>query len=280
MSLLWINGDLVDKAAARVSPFDHGFLYGDGVWEPLRVFRGQLFRAADHLAQLFAAAGALGIDIPLSRDELLAAVEATVRANNRTEGYVRVIVTRGPGTIGPDPRKLDPQVFITAEEYLPFPAELYAHGLHAVTAPFPLAASNPAEFARALGQPGVVLAKAHALANGCLEAILLNAGGYAGRTTEGDLFAVQGGKVLRFPARPADVTAEVVEELARPAGIPTEPASSLGTELTSFDELFTAGTSCGVIGVVRVDGTDVGTGSEGPVTRTLRERYRLLTRGE
>jgi branched-chain amino acid aminotransferase len=246
------------------------------VWEPLRVFRGQIFRAADHLAQLFAAAAALRIDIPLSQNDLLAAVEATVRANDRTEGYVRVIVTRGPGTIGPDPRKLDPQVFITAEEYLPFPTELYAHGLHTVTAPCPLAASNPADFVRTLGQPGVVLAKAHALANGCLEAVLVD----AGRTTEGNLFAVQGGKVLRFPARPADVAAEVVEELARDAGIPTEPAPSPGTKLTTFDELFTAGTSCGVIGVVRVDGTDVGAGAEGPVTRTLRERYRILTRGE
>src|SRR3954464_7534207 len=101
MSLLWINGQLVDKADARVSPFDHGFLYGDGVWEHLRVFGGQPFRPDEHVRQLFDAAAALAIDIPLSQAELIAAIAATIRANNRTEGYVRIIVTRGPGTIGP-----------------------------------------------------------------------------------------------------------------------------------------------------------------------------------
>src|SRR5262245_38888259 len=115
MSLLWINGQLVDKTHAKVSPFDHGFLYGDGVWEPLRVFARQLFRPAEHLRLLYGAAESLGIDIPLSQAELIAAVDATVRANDRTEGYVRVIVARGPGTIGPDPRKLDPQLIIIAE---------------------------------------------------------------------------------------------------------------------------------------------------------------------
>src|SRR5262245_44464474 len=130
MSLVWINGQLIDKADARVSPFDHGFLYGDGVWEHLRAFGGKPFRPADQLRHLFVAATLLGIDIPLSLDELIAAVEVTLKANSRSEGYVRVIVTRGPGTIGPDPRKIDPQVLITAEEYLPFPTELYEHGLH------------------------------------------------------------------------------------------------------------------------------------------------------
>src|SRR3954462_1527028 len=99
MSLLWINGTLTDKADARVSPFDHGFLYGDGVWQHLRVFRGQLFNPDDHLRHLYLDAETLGIDIPLSQPELTAAVEATVRANDRTEGYVRVVVSRGPGTV-------------------------------------------------------------------------------------------------------------------------------------------------------------------------------------
>src|SRR5687767_13493446 len=110
MSLLWINGALVDKADARVSPFDHGFLFGDGVWEPLRVFGGELFRPVEHVAELFRSASVLGLDIPMSPSELIEAIAATVRANDRTEGYIRAIVTRGAGTLGPDPRKLDPQV--------------------------------------------------------------------------------------------------------------------------------------------------------------------------
>src|SRR5687768_8478358 len=179
MSLLWINGALFDKADARVSPFDHGFLYGDGVWEHLRVFGGKLFRPDDHLRLLFSAAETLDIDIPLSQPELLTAIEATVTANARTEGYVRVIVTRGPGTVGPDPRKLDPQVIVIAEEYQPFPLELYGHGLHAVVYPTPIDTENPANRVRALGRPYLPLAKRHALANGCLEAILTNRAGDA-----------------------------------------------------------------------------------------------------
>lgn len=279
MSRLWVNGRLIDKADARVSPFDHGFLYGDGVWEPLRVFRGEPFRPTDHVSHLFTAAAVMGIDIPLSRAELVAAIGAAVKANNRTEGYVRVIVTRGPGTIGPDPRKIDPQVFITAEEYYPFPPELYDHGLHAVTAPVPLAPSNPAEFVRTLGRPHVVLAKVHALGQGCLEAILLDAGGFACATTEGNLFAVRDRMVLGLPSWPVDVTQAVVVELAREAGIPTGAGEVRGNDLPSLDELFLAGTSCGVIGIVRVDGKDTGSGTEGPVTRAIRERYRVLTRG-
>jgi branched-chain amino acid aminotransferase len=279
MSLVWINGQLIDKAAARVSPFDHGFLYGDGVWEPLRVFNDKLFRPADHLNLLFNAATVLGIDIPLSRAHLAEAIEVTVRANHRTEGYVRVIVTRGPGTLGPDPRKIDPHVIVIAEEYCPFPSELYPHGLHAVTAPVRFGSANPAECVRTLGQPLLALAKAHALENGCLEAILLNAGEYATGTTEGDLFAVRDGAVLAFPSWAEDVTRRVVLELAQAAGLPTGSIGLLGAHLPSLDELFTAGTSCGVIGVVRVDGRNIGSGTEGLATCLIRERFHALTRG-
>src|SRR5438874_8706246 len=108
MSLLWINGKLVDKSEARVSPFDHGFLYGDGVWEPLRLFDGRLFRPVEHIRQLFLAASALDISIPFTNDELISAIQATVNANGRSDGYVRVIVSRGTGTLGPDPRKIEP----------------------------------------------------------------------------------------------------------------------------------------------------------------------------
>src|SRR5262245_4751792 len=120
MSLVWINGRLVDKADARVSPFDHGFLYGDGVWEPLRAFGGKLFRPDDHMRLLSHAAKSLSIDLPMPVDAIVAAIHETLIANQRTDGYIRVIVTRGPGTLGPDPRKIEPQVIVIAEEYQPF----------------------------------------------------------------------------------------------------------------------------------------------------------------
>jgi branched-chain amino acid aminotransferase len=280
MSLVWINGTLVDKADARVSPFDHGFLYGDGVWEHLRVFGGQLFRPADGLFSLYTAAHNLGIDIPLSREELTTAMEATVRANNRTEGYVRVIVTRGVGTIGPDPRKLDPQVIIIAEEYQPFPLELCEHGLHVVTAQACLDLSNPVHFHRVLGRPHVVLAKQHALRNGCLEAIFLTANGSVRGCTEGALFLVQSGVVKALPSYPLDATWMAVVDLAREAGPLVPESTATRDDLLAADEVFLAGTSCGVIGIVRVDGRDIGPGTEGPVTKQIRHAYRRLTRGE
>jgi branched-chain amino acid aminotransferase len=280
MSLLWINGQLVDKSEARVSPFDHGFLYGDGVWEPLRVFGGKPFRPEDHVRYLFAAAEVLGIDIPLSQSELIAAVEATVQANNRTEGYVRVIVTRGPGTIGPDPRKIDPQVIIIAEEYQPFPAELYDHGLHVVTFPDRLDTANPVNRVRTLGQPHVVGAKRHALTNGCLDALLANPSGELIGTTEGFLFLVKDGALVVAGGQPADATGYRVATLAADGGAVVAEYTVKTPDLLAADEAFLAGTSYGVIGIVRVDGKDIGTGTEGPVTREIRRRYHALTRGE
>jgi branched-chain amino acid aminotransferase len=285
MSLLWINGHLVDKADARVSPFDHGFLYGDGVWEHLRIFGGHLFRPADPLRVLFGYAQILGIRIPLSPDELLAAIEATVRANERTEGYVRVIVTRGPGTIGPDPRKLDPQVIIIAEEYQPFPVELYGHGLHVVTSyPNLWTAWRPPLF-RSLCQLHLIRAKAHALERGCVEALLVDDSNLVYGATEGNVFRVLGGVVRRVSIYPFESTRPVIDELCAAAGVSIATTieeidrNPFPDDLLSAEEVFLAGTSCGVIGVVRIDGKDVGSGAEGPVTRTIRERYRVLTRG-
>src|SRR5262249_42778188 len=153
-------------------------------------------------------------------------------------------------------------------EYQPFPAELYDHGLHVVSAPVPYCGLNPAEVVRALGRPIVVMAKTNAIALGCLDAVLSNARGEVCGTTEGNLLGVRGGTLLPLPAWPEDVAREVVLELAKAAGIPTAETSVRTDELASLDEVFLAGTSCGVIAVVRVHGKDVGGGTEGPVTRT------------
>ncbi|MBX9581759.1 MAG: aminotransferase class IV [Gemmataceae bacterium] len=278
MSLVWVNGELVDKSAARVSPFDHGFLYGDGVWEPLRVFGGKLFRPADHLDLLWGSAGSIGLVIPHTRDELTAAIEATVRANHRTDGYVRVIVSRGPGTIGPDPRKLDPQVSIIAEEYQPFPTELYGHGLHAVVALSQLDPFNAAHVGRTLNQLHVVRAKQHALRNGCLEAVFYYTDNGVAGCTEGQLLIVRGRQV-RWVYGGDYVAGDTAAGLASGLGYEVARGFARPEDLLAADELFIAGTSCGVIGIVRLEGRDIGSGTEGPVTRAVREAYRELTRG-
>ncbi len=280
MSLLWLNGTLIDKADARVSPFDHGFLYGDGVWEPLRLFGGKPFRADHHLKTLFAAADAIGIDIPLTRDELLRAIDATAIANGRTEGYVRVIVARGPGTIGPDPRKIEPQVIITAEEYQPFPHELTGHGLHAVVSPLKLDPENPAHRFRTLNQLHIVRAKQHALGNGCLESLLQTRDDRLVGTTEGFLFAVKDGAVVVAGGQPEDATGFAVAALAGEVGAVVAEYSLKLPDLLGAEEVFIAGTACGVIGIVRVDSANIGSGTEGLVTRGLRDGYRQLTQSE
>jgi branched-chain amino acid aminotransferase len=277
MSLLWLNGALIDKADARINPFDHGFLYGDGVWEHLRLFRGKPFRVDHHLRILFAAARAIGIDAPLAPEELRAAISATAQANNRTEGYVRVIVTRGPGTVGPDPRKIEPQVIVTAEEYQPFPQELYGHGLHAVVSPLSLDSQNPVHRLRTLNQLHVVQAKRHALQNGCLEALFQNREGRIVGTTEGFLFLVKDGALVVAGGQPEDATGFAVAGHAGETGMVVAEYGVKRDDLLAAEEVFIAGTACGVIGIVRIDGTDVGGGAEGPVTRELRTAYQQLT---
>jgi branched-chain amino acid aminotransferase len=279
MSFLWLNGTLIDKADAGINPFDHGFLYGDGVWEHFRLFNGKPFGANHHLKILADAARASGIDIPLSQDELLAAIGATAKANHRTEGYVRVIVTRGPGTIGPDPRKIEPQVLVTAEEYQPFPHELYGHGLHAVVAPLKLDPDNPAHRYRTLNQLHLVQAKRYALQHGCLEALLQTRDYQIVGGTEGFLFAVKDGALIVAGGQPEDATGFALAALASSDLVVAEHGVKL-PDLLAAEEVFIAGTACGVIGIVRIDGTDIGSGSEGSQTREMRQRFEHLTRGE
>ena len=279
MSLLWINGTLVEKNQARISPFDHGFLYGDGVWEPLRIFNGKLFLPREHLQNLYHSAEKLHIEIPLTEAELLSAIETTLKANERVDGYVRVIVTRGPGTLGPDPRKIDPQVIIIAEEYHPFPSELYNHGLNAVSFAAAIDSSDPLVLAKTLGQPYVTVAKRQALQNGCLEAIIANQNGDIFSTTEGAVLLVRDEAVFFAGGQRPDVTGNRVAGLAGEMGLIVAECRIRLPELLLAEEVFQAGTACGVIGIVRVDGKPIGNGNEGPVTRTIREEYEKLTKG-
>jgi branched-chain amino acid aminotransferase len=278
MSQLWINGTLIDKNEARVSPFDHGFLYGDGVWEHLRAFNGKPFQPIEHLKCLQRSAEKLSIQIPYTQIELLSAIEDTLQANNRMEGYVRIVVTRGPGTIGPDPRKLDPQVIIIAEEYHPFPLELYEHGLNTVVCPTSIDTANPIFQARLLGQAEITLAKQHALQHGCLEAVLTNKAGEIIGTTEGVLFVVRDGAVIFAGRQRADAMGNRVAALACELGLIVAECVLRLPELLVAEEVFQAGAACGVIGIVRVDGKSIGSGTEGPVTRTIREAYARLTK--
>jgi branched-chain amino acid aminotransferase len=279
MSLIWINGRLVDKTEARISVFDHGFLYGDGVWEPLRVFGGKTHEPQPHLVHLFDAARRAGIEVPLSMDEARTAIEETVRANNRGEGYIRVIVTRGSGTLGPDPRKIDPQVIIIVEEYFPFPRELYEHGLNVVS----VRVGEPnRDFKRSLSGAWIVEAKQCAVKNGCLDALLVTPPDRVIGCIEGDIFIVSNGAIITAPSSAVEMASGYVGSIAKHEAIPWAPRSSPLplADVIAANEAFLAGTSCGIIGIVQVDGKSIGAGRQGPVTQRIRTAYHLLTRGE
>jgi branched-chain amino acid aminotransferase len=275
MSYVWINGQLVDKSEAKISVFDHGFLYGDGVWEHFRAFNGKLLWPESGLVPL------IGYSL-FRHDDLIAAIERTLEANNRREGYVRVIVSRGVGTIGPDPRKLNPQVIIIADEYRPFPDELYESGLQIVSCRFWFSTLS-AFLNRSLGQWHILVAKQNALAHGCLDAVLIDRDDLLGYCTEGDIYIVQSGTIQtpnRTPPRDQSFAHEFQIGILHTQGFPAATHHLSLTDLHTADEVFLAGTSCGVIGIVQVDGKPIGAGSEGPITKRIREAYRKLTRGE
>ena len=273
---VWIDGTLVGKNDAKVSVFDHGLLFGDGVWVGTRIYGGKAFRLAEYLKELGHAAAAYSLPLPLSADELAKAVEVTIRANNRTEGYVRLTVTRGVGTLGLDPRKCTASVVVIADDVVPYPREVCDAGLDvaAVYGPVP----SPPQL---LSQNVAVYAKTEALRAGCLEAVLLDPDGGVIRTTDGEVFLVAGGRLRRTTrctgARDR-VLSDAVWEVAEQAGVPTDAGLLTRDDLTAADEVFVASAAAEVVAVRSIDGATVGDGTPGPVTRVLREAYRRAVR--
>ncbi len=278
MSQVWVNGRFLEKIHASINVFDHGFLYSDGVWEHFRIVDSRIPAFDCHAHSLFQAADALGIDIPYSHLELQSAALSLAKENQRSDAYVRIIVTRGVGTLGPDPRKLDPHVIIIAEEYHPFPRELYGHGLHGVIAPLSLDLENPAHRYRTLNQLHIVQAKRYALAQGCLEALFPTRTGHIASSTEGCLFAVQHDQIVMTAGQPENGTLDfirnVLDALHR---TPIEQPLTLA-QLKMMDEVFIVGTACGVIGIVRIDNVVIGSGTEGLVTRSIRDDFERFMR--
>jgi branched-chain amino acid aminotransferase len=279
---VWINGKFYDKSEAKVSVYDHGLLYGDGVFEGIRIYSGKVFRHRDHVDRLYDSARSIWLEIPMGRDELMKAVEETVKANNKVDGYIRLIVTRGTGTLGLDPRKCDPQVIIIVDDISLYPPEFYEHGLEIVTAAtirnHP-AAMNPR--IKSLNYLNNILAKIEGLRAGCVEALMLNHKGEVAECTGDNVFVVKKG-VLRTPPTDAGilegVTRNVVMELAEAAGIPLRVEALTRHDVFAADEFFLTGTAAEIIPVVKCDGRPIGTGKPGPVTRQLRERFLQLIR--
>jgi branched-chain amino acid aminotransferase len=283
MTKIYINGTLHDKADAKISVYDHGLLYGDGVFEGIRVYSGKVFRLREHIDRLYESANHIWLEIPLSREQMSQAVVDTVKANNKRDGYIRLIVTRGSGSLGLDPRKCsDPQVIIIVDDITLYPKEFYENGLDVVTASTIRNHSNAVNpRVKSLNYLNNILAKIEAVRAGCQEAIMLNAQGEVAECTGDNLFVVKAG-VLRTPPIHAGilegVTRDAVMELARAAGIEVQEASLTRHDVYAADECFLTGTAAEVIPVVKVDSRTVGNGKPGPVTRQLRERFQQLVR--
>jgi branched-chain amino acid aminotransferase len=283
MTKVYINGKLFDKADARISVYDHGLLYGDGVFEGIRIYSGKVFRLAQHIERLYDSAKHIALDIPLTPEQTTEAVLHTVQANNKMDGYIRLVVTRGAGGLGIDPRKTtDPQVIIIVDDISMYPQELYENGLEVITSSFvrPHAnALNPR--IKSLNYLNNILAKMEAVRAGCLEAIMLNLNGEVAECTADNIFFVKRG-VLKTPPPHAGIlegiTRDFVMELARDAKIPVQEVSLTRHDVYSADECFLTGTGAEIIPVVKCDGRILGTGKPGPITRQLRERFHQAVR--
>ncbi len=282
---VYISGKLFDKDDAKISVYDHGLLYGDGVFEGIRSYGGRVFRLDRHLDRLYASARAIRLEIPMAMDAMAKAVRDTLQVNDITDGYIRLVVTRGAGYLGLDPRKTsNPQVIIITDHIELYPAELYEKGLAIVTAStirnHPNAV-NPR--IKSLNYLNNILAKIEGVDGGAPEALMLNHKGEVAECTGDNIFLVRRGELLTPPTDAGileGITREAVIELARSAGRTVREIALTRHDVYTTDECFLTGTAAEVIAVVKCDGRAIGNGQPGPVTRELRQRFVELTRTE
>ncbi|MFP6659819.1 MAG: branched-chain-amino-acid transaminase [Pirellulales bacterium] len=281
---VFINGEFFDKEDAKISVYDHGLLYGDGVFEGIRSYGGKIFRLDHHLERLWSSAKAICLDIPLDHATLARSCYETLEVNEIKDGYIRLIVTRGEGTLGLDPDKCsNPQVIVIADYVALYPDEFYTNGLEIVTVStirnHP-AALNPR--IKSLNYLNNILAKIEGKQAGCIEALMLNHKGEVAECTSDNIFLVREGKLLT-PHCDAGVlegvTRQAVIELAAEAGISVMRVALTPHDVYIADECFLTGTAAEVIPVVKVDSRTIGSGKPGPLTVDLQQRFRKLTRG-
>ena len=284
MSLkIFIGGALYDKEDAKISVYDHGLLYGDGVFEGIRSYGGRVFRMTEHLDRLWNSAKAIWLEIPMSKNEMADAIEQCVAVNGIRDGYIRVIVTRGEGTLGLDPNRCsNPQVIIIADSISLYPAELYEEGLEIVTVS--VARNHPAALSpriKSLNYLNNILAKIEGLQAGCIEALMLNHKGELAECTGDNIFLVRQGRVLTPPNDAGileGITRDTVIGLARDMQIDVRETPLTKHDVYIADECFLTGTAAEVVPVVKVDSRTIGDGVPGPITRSLMARFRELTR--
>ncbi|MDQ0287010.1 branched-chain amino acid aminotransferase [Desulfofundulus luciae] len=280
--IIYLNGEYVPEEKAVVSVFDHGLLYGDGVFEGIRAYHNRVFKLKEHIVRLYESARAIDLHIPLSQDEMTEVVLETCRRNGLKDAYIRLVVSRGRGDLGLDPRKCpEPTIFCIAASIQLYPRELYEKGLELVTVAtrrnLP-EACNPR--VKSLNYLNNIYAKIEANLVGAPEAVMLNQEGYVAEATGDNIFIVKNGTLITPPPHVGileGITRNTVMEIARGKGIPVEEKLFTRFDIYTADECFLTGTAAEVIPAVRLDGRLIGSGQPGEMTRVLMQAFRELT---
>jgi len=283
MAAIYLNGKLVDRDKAVISVYDHGFLYGDGVFEGLRFYHRKIFKLREHLDRLYDSARHISLVIPQEMAALAADTQACVAASGMEDGYIRLVVSRGEGNLGLDPRSCPkPTVIIIADAIKLYPAEMYEQGMEVVTAA--TIRNHPDALdprVKSLNYLNNILAKLEANRAGVPEAVMLNHLGQVAECTADNIFVVKHG-VLSTPARHCGildgVTRRTVLDLAGSLGVPCREETLTRHDLFTADEMFLTGTGAEIIPVTKVDARPIGPGLPGSVTKRLREAYHKLVR--
>jgi branched-chain amino acid aminotransferase len=279
---IYIDGKYFDQQNAKISVFDHGLLYGDGIFEGIRAYNGRVFKLKEHIDRLLCSAKSLLLTIPLSHGAMMKAVVDTCRQNKLRDGYIRLLVTRGVGSLGLNPNRCEkPSVIIIADKIQLYPESLYRRGLDIITVPTTRnlhSALNPA--IKSLNYLNNILAKIEANNGGVEEALMLNAQGYVAECTADNIFILKGGALSTPPLSAGalyGITRAVVMDLAREAGMTVAEPDLTRYDLFNADECFMTGTGAEIIAVVKIDGRVIGDGKPGPVTKRLVSAYHGLT---
>jgi len=280
---IYLNGKIVPEQEAVVSVFDHGLLYGDGVFEGIRAYHGKVFRLVEHVDRLYRSAAAIALTIPMTREDMCAAVVATCKANGITDGYVRLIVTRGVGSLGLNPYLCkEPQVIIIAGAIQLYPKELYETGMNVVTVGTVrnhVEAINPR--IKSLNYLNNILAKIEAINAGVMECLMLNPQGYIAEASGDNLFVIRGNTLLTPPpwcGSLEGITRGVVMQLAPEHGLQVKEDVLTRYDVYTADEVFLTGTAAEIISVVKADRRPIGDGEPGARTRELAAAFTRYAR--
>jgi len=279
---IFIDGKFFSERDAKVSVFDHGLLYGDGVFEGIRAYNGRVFKLQEHLERLYFSAKAILLEIPLTPAEMLRAIVETCRVNKVRDGYIRLVVTRGIGTLGLNPRSCKKaSVIIIAGKIQLYPPEYYQRGLDLITVPTTRNLHNSVNPAiKSLNYLNNILAKIEANNAGVEEAVMLNAEGFVAECTGDNIFIIKHGALLTPPLSAGalyGITRQTVLELAEQAGAKVAEPNLTRYDLFCADECFITGSAAEIVPVVKIDGRVIGAGQPGPLTKKLVAEYHALT---